>query len=210
MILVGESIWLACGNEIVVVATDDDNVTLAKRWPACERDQIYTLVYSKDLSTVWSLVRLGSTITSWDSNTGSIKQTTDYSQELKIVCCDLVLDPSYVRMSSMECVLDTLWVGLSCGAIVILSAADTPRVLSAFKAHKNTTKCLMEIPQTEVEMKNCAMILSGGYGEVSFISSATTESNGVVMSWEALSAKHFKCIASRYQKYYTNVLPQDQ
>jgi serine/threonine protein kinase len=210
MILVGESIWLACGNEIVVVATDDDNVTLAKRWSACESDQIYTLVYSKDLSTVWSLVRLGSTITSWDSNTGSMKQAADYSQELKIVCCDLILDPSYVRMSSMECVLDTLWVGLSCGAIVILSAADTPRVLSAFKAHKNTTKCLMEIPQTEVEKKDCAMILSGGYGEVSFISNVTSESNGVVMSWEALSAKHFKCIASRYHKYYTNILPQDQ
>ena len=210
MILVGESIWLACGNEIIVVATDDDNVTLAKKWKACESDQIYTLVYSKDTSTVWSLVRTGSTITSWDSNTGCIKQTTNYSQELKIVCCDLSLDPSYVRMASMECVLDTLWVGLSCGAIVILSAEETPRVISFFKAHKSTTKCLMEIPRTEVEKKDCAMILSGGYGEVSFISNATTESNGVIMSWEALSAKHFRCIASRYHKYYTNILPQDQ
>lgn len=210
MILVGECIWLACGNKIVVVETDNDNVTLAKQWEACESDQIYTLVYSKDLSTVWSLVRLGSTISSWDSNTGSIKQTTDYSQQLKIVCCDLSLDPSYVRMSSMECVLNTLWVGLSCGAIVVLSATDIPEVLAAFKAHKNTTKCLMEIPQMDMEWKDGAMILSGGYGEVSFISNATTESNGVIMSWEALPARHFKCIASRYHKYYTNIFPQDQ
>ena len=209
MILVGESIWLACGNEIVIVATDDDNVMLAKRWEACTSDQIYTLVYSKDLSTVWSLVRCGSTITSWDSNTGSEKQITDYSGDLKIVCCDLNIDATYVRMSSMECVLDTLWVGLTCGVIVILAASDSPKVLAFFKAHKSTTKCLMEIPRLDGERQDSAMILSGGYGEVSFISNPTTESNGVVMSWEALSARDFRCIANRYSKYYTNIIPQD-
>ena len=209
MILVGESIWLACGNEIVVVATDDDNVKLAKRWEACTSDQIYTLVYSKDMSTVWSLVRCGATITSWDSNTGAERLVTDYTSELKIICCDLSLDPNYVRMSSMECVLDTLWVGLTCGAVVILSATDAPKVLAFFKAHKSTTKCLMEIPRSDMEHQDCAMILSGGYGEVSFISNSTTESNGVIMSWEALSATDFKCIANRYSKYYTNIIPQE-
>ena len=210
MILVGESVWMACGNEIVVVAADDDKVTVVKRWEASESDHICTMVYSEDLSTVWSLVRLGTTITSWDSNMGCLKQSTNYSQELKIVCCDLSLDPSRVQITSMECILDTLWVGLSSGAIVILSAEDTPQVILFFKAHKKTTECLMKIPQTEVVKEDSSVVLSGGYGEVSFVSNPITESNGVVMTWEALSAEHFRCVASRYHKYYTNILPQEQ
>lgn len=208
MILVGDSIWLSCGNEIIVIATDDDNVTFEKRWEACESDQVYMLVFSKDLSTVWSLVRGGTTITSWDSNTCNMKKVTDFADGLKVICCDLNLDPSYVRMSSMECVLDTLWIGLTSGAIVVLSAADVPKVLTFFRAHKSTTKCLMEIPHTDVAHQDCAIILSGGYGEVSFISNPMTETNGVIMSWEAVSARDFKCLASRYNKYYTNT-PQD-
>ena len=207
MILVGDSIWLGCGNEIVVIATDDENVTLGKRWQASESDQVYTLVLSKDLSTVWSIVRGGATITSWDSNTGSLKNETNFSNDLKIICCDLNLDPSYVRMSSMECILDTLWIGLTSGVIVILSATDVPKVITFFRAHKTATKCLMEIPLTDLLQQDCAMILSGGYGEVSFIANPTTEKNGVIMSWQALSAKDFKCIANRYNKYYTNTAP---
>ena len=211
MILVGESIWLACGNEIVVIGTDDDKVTLEKRWEACENDQIYTLVFSKDSLTVWSLLRSGSTITSWDSNTGNVKDVTNLGNDLKIVCCDLNLDATYIRMSSIACVLDTLWVGLTSGAIVVLSATDTPKVIAFFKAHKSTTKCLMEIPRSsDVTRQDCAMILSGGYGEVSFISNSMTESNGVIMSWQALSARDFKCIAGRYSKYYTNNMLRDQ
>ena len=210
MILVGDDIWLGCGNEIVVIATDDNGVTIEKRWEACQSDQVYTLVFSKDLCTVWSLVRGGTTITSWESNTGNIKNVTDFAENLKIVCCDLSLDPSYVRMSSIESVKDTLWVGLTTGAIVVLSATPTPQVLVCFRAHKSTTKCLMEIPHTDVTHQDCAMILSGGYGEVSFISNSLTQANGVVMSWEALSARDFKCIASRYSKYYTNNISQEQ
>ena len=207
MILVGDSIWLGCGNEIVVIATDDENVTLGKRWQASESDQVYTLVLSKDLSTVWSLVRGGATITSWDSNTGSLKNKTNFSNDLKIICCDLNLDPSYVRMSSMECILDTLWIGLTSGVIVILSATDVPKVITFFRAHKSDIECLMEIPLTDLLQQDCAMILSGGYGEVSFIANPTTEKNGVIMSWQALSAKDFKCTANRYNKYYTNTAP---
>ena len=211
MILVGESIWLACGNEIVVIAADDDDrVTLQSRWEACESDQlVYSLVFSKDSLTVWSLLRSSSLITSWDSNTCGVKDATDLRGDLKIVCCDLNLDASYIRMSSMACVLDTLWVGLTSGAIVILSATDAPKIITYFKAHKSTTKCLMEIPRTELARQDCTMILSGGYGEVSFISNSMTETNGVIMSWQALSARDFKCIANRYNKYYTNNMPRD-
>lgn len=206
MILVGDNIWLGCGNEIIVITTDDDKAAFEKRWVACECDQVYMLVFSKDLSTVWSLVRGGTTITSWDSNTGNMNQVTNFADDLKVICCDLNLDPSYVRMSSIECIKDTLWVGLTSGAIVILTATGTPKVVTYFRAHKSTTKCLMEIPPTDVHVahQDCAMILSGGYGEVSFISNTTTESNGVIMSWEALSARDFKCIANRYNKFYTN------
>ena len=202
MILVGDAIWLCCGNEIMILSADDESVKVEKHWTACDSsDQVYFLVLSKDMSTVWSLVRGGTTITSWDSNGGTMKYKTDFSEDLKVICCDLNSDPSFVRMSSVECVRDTLWVGLTSGAIVILSATDVPKVITFFRAHQSGAKCLMEVPRSD-SRRDCTMILSGGYGEVSYISNPMTEKNGVIMSWQVLSAKDFRCIATRYNKYY--------
>ena len=210
MILVGDAIWLCCGNEIMILSADDESVKVEKHWTACDsNDQVYCLVLSKDMSTVWSLVRGGTTITSWDSNGGTMKYKTDFSEDLKVICCDLNSDPSFVRMSSMECVRDTLWVGLTSGAIVVLSATDVPKVITFFRAHQSGAKCLMEVPRSD-SRRDCTMILSGGYGEVSYISNPMTEKNGVIMSWQVLSAKDFRCIATRYNKYYTNHPTYDQ
>ena len=203
MILVCDAIWLCCGNEIMILSADDECVKVEKYWTACDsNDQVYCLVLSKDMSTVWSLVRGGTTITSWDSNS-NMKYKTDFSEDLKVICCNLNSDLSFVRMSSMECVRDTLWVGLTSGAIVVLSATDVPKVITFFRAHQSSNECLMEVPRSD-SRRNCTMILSGGYGEVSYTSNPMTEKNGVIMSWQVLSAKDFRCIATRYDKYYTN------
>ena len=205
IVVVGDAVWLGCGNEIVILRADEEHLAIIKRWEVgSPTDQLYTLVLSKDVSTVWSLVRGETSITSWDSNTGNMKNKTDFSQDLLVVCCDLNCDPSYVRMSSMQCVKDTLWVGLTCGAIVVFSASDTPKVITFFQAHHNSTKCLMEIPRFDGRQKDYAMIVSGGFGEVSYLSSPMTEKNGVIMSWQALSATELRYVTNRYNKYYIN------
>ena len=201
MIPVGNDIWLSCGNEIVSLNADED-VSVEERWEGCDkRDQIYSLVLSTDGTMVWSLTRGNCTITSWDVSTSSKKHSMDLQEPLKWVCCELNYDPSFLRLVSLVCVNDTLWLGLTCGVIVILSATDQPKKLAHFRAHKNATKCLMEVPLNESASQDSPFVLSGGYGEISSLSNSMTERNGVIMSWQALSAADFQLVWKRYLHY---------
>ncbi len=201
MITIGDVIWLSCGNEIIILNADE-GISEETRWPACdESDKIYALVLSKDASTVWSLVRGNHMITSWDATNGKQKDSVDLSQDLTVICCELNYDPSFLRVISIECVNDTIWLGLTCGVIVVLSATDHPEKILHFQAHKNSTKCLMEVPSGERAGGEVSVILSGGYGEVSLLANALSEQNGVIMSWHALSAKELRLLAQRRWKY---------
>ena len=201
MVSIDDDIWLSCGNEIVVLNADEE-VTIEKRWVACNAsDQIYALVLSKDGTTVWSLIRGSCTVTSWNVSTGEQKGSADLDKDLKWICCELNYDPSFLRLISLECVNDTLWLGLSCGVIVILTATDTPEIIVHFRAHRSATKCLMAVPTSDTGRQEHSIILSGGYGEVSSLSSAMTEQNAVILSWQALSASELSLLAYRYHKY---------
>ncbi len=201
MITFGDVLWLSCGNEIVILNADE-GVSEETRWAACdETDQIYALVLSKDTSTVWSLVRGGHTITSWDATNGKKKDSVDLTRELTVICCELNYDPSFLRVISLECINDTLWLGLTCGVIVILSATDHPEKILHFRAHKHSTKCLMEVPSGDRTSQENSVILSGGFGEVSSVESTVSEQNGVIMSWHALTADEFRLLSERRWKY---------
>ena len=120
-----------------------------------------------------------------------------------MICCELNYDPSFVRMVSIECVSDTLWVGLSCGVIMILSDAEHPGKVIHLKAHKRATECLLKIPQSNDlhQEHDYPTILSGGFGEVSSLSSFTSEQNGVIMLWQAFTANEFSTISKRHSNY---------
>ena len=201
MVSIDDDIWLSCGNEIVILNADEE-VTIEKRWVACDAsDQIYALVLSKDGTTVWSLVRGSCSVTSWNVSTGEQKGVADLDKDLKWICCELNYDPSFLRLISLECVNDTLWLGLSCGVIVILSATDRPEIIVHFRAHHSATKCLMAVPTSDAGRQEHPIILSGGYGEVSSLSTAMTEQNAVILSWQALSAGELTLMSNRSQKY---------
>ena len=201
MMTVGDDVWLSCGNEIVTLNADE-GVNEERRWEACDaNDQIYALILSQDTTTLWCLVRGACTISSWCVNTGKQKGVVDLTMELNIICCELNYDPSFLRLVSLECVNDTLWLGLTCGVIVILTAEDSPEMITYFRAHKNATKVLMEIPVADRANPDNAIILSGGYGEVSSLSNIMTEQNGVIMSWQALSASEFRLLAKRHKQF---------
>lgn len=201
MITVGDVIWLSCGNEIVILNADE-GISEETRWPACDNNnQIYALVISRDASTVWSLLRGSHTITSWDATNGKRKDSVDLTGDLTVICCELNYDPSFLRVISMECINDTLWLGLTCGVIVILSATDRPEKILHFQAHKHSTKCLMEVPNVDQPGQESSIILSGGFGEISLLSNDLSDRNGVIMSWHSLIAKEFKLLAERRWKY---------
>ena len=201
MVSIDDDIWLSCGNEIVILNADEE-VTIEKRWVACDpSDQIYALVLSKDGTTVWSLVRGSYSITSWNVSTGEQKDVAHLDKDLQWICCELNYDPSFLRLISLECVNDTLWLGLSCGVIVILTAQDKPEIIVHFRAHRSATKCLMAVPTSDAGRQEHPIILSGGYGEVSSLSSTMTEQNGVILSWQALSAQEFSLVANRSNRH---------
>jgi serine/threonine protein kinase len=204
MITVNDIIWLSCGNELVILnADDDDEVKVEARWIACSpTETIYRLVLSKDYTTVWSTIRGNQSITSWDVHTGEKKLETDLKEEFCWICCELNYDPTYLRLVSVERVQDTLWLGLTCGVIVVLTATEQPHKITYFRAHRNSPKVIMEVPaEEEGGVSDCPMVLTGGFGEVSSVASNGSEQNGVIMSWHALKAEEFKLVVKRYSEY---------
>ena len=203
MITVSDILWLSCGNELVILNADEE-VTVLKRWDACSvTEQIYRLVLSKDGTIVWSITRGSHFITSWDVHTGTLKHKTDLQEEFHWICCELNYDPTYLRMVSVESVRDTLWLGLTCGVIVVFTATEQPQKITYFRAHRTSPKVIMEIPVEEEggASRDFPMVLTGGFGEISSVASNGSEQNGVIMSWHALKAEDFKLVAKRHSKY---------
>ena len=200
MITVSDIIWLSCGNELVILNADEDGVAVERQWPACIlSDQIYHLVLSKDATIVWSEVRGSLSITSWDVHTGEKKHEIDFSEDIHWICCELNYDPTFLRLASLKCVQDTLWLGLTCGVIVILTASERPEIITFFQAHCSSPKVIMEIPEHEDTTE--PMVITGGFGEVSPVSGNVSEESSIIMSWHAPGAKDFQLLANRQGKY---------
>ena len=203
MVTVSDIFWLGCGNDLVILCAEDE-VIIECRSQVCEpSDQVYAMAISHNTNTVWCITRNSHCITSWDLHSTEQKHIIDLSEHLKWICLELNYDPSYLRMVSIECVSDMLWVGLSCGVILILSDTEQPEKIIHFKAHKLATKCLLKIPQSDDlhQQHNYPMILSGGYGEVSSLSTMASGENGVVMLWHAFTANEFSTTSRRHSKY---------
>lgn len=203
MLTVGDIIWLSCGNELVILDTEDE-ITVEARWDACDpNEQIYALVLSKDATIIWSLVRGELAITSWNVHTGKKKHSVDLSEELNWICCEINYDPTYLRLVSLECVGDTLWLGLTCGVIVILTADEEPKVITNFRAHRSAPKCLLDIPrQGSQVLQDTHVVLSGGFGDIISSSNASSEQNGVIISWQALTTDQFRLVTRRHKEHH--------
>ena len=203
MVTVGDIICLGCSNELVILSAEDE-VTIERRAQVCESsDQVIAMTVSHNTNILWCISRTSHRITSWDLHTTELNQSVDLSEQLKWICCELNYDPMFLRIVSIECISDTLWVELSCGVIMILSDTEQPEKIIHLKAHKQATGCLLKIPQSNDlhQQHDYPMILSGGFGEVSSLSSEASEQNGVVMLWQAFTANEFSTISKRHSNY---------
>ena len=195
MLPIGDFIWVSCGHEIVVLSAYDE-ITVLKRWQACQtNDQVYALVPSKENKSVWSIIRGSLIITCWDVCLGSLLYPVDLSDVLKNICDELMMEFINVRLLSLECSQNVLWLGVSTGIIVLLTATSKPEVITWFRAHRNAIRCLLEIPSLNRE--DFPVVISGGYGEESFIKTQSSWENGVIMSWQSLQSNDLQTVVRR-------------
>ena len=195
MVTVGNDLWIGCGHEIVILDAEPD-VCLRSRLVACDPyDQVYSLLVSPDCSMIWSLTRGKCVISSWSISEQCKLNEVDLSPDLKGVCAETSYDLGYLRLLSQVCCNDTLWVGLTCGAIVLLKASEKPKFLMHLRAHKSSVKCLMQVPATENSRQDSTVVLSGGLGDVSYL--GTYDHMGVAMMWQTLSSREFELLAQR-------------
>ena len=207
MVTTGDTVWVGCGNELVILHAEDE-IKIVQRAMACEPpDHVSLLTVSYNTATAWYITSNSLCITSWDIHTTEQKYITDLSEYLSGIWCELnyVSDPSFLRVVSIECVGDTLWAGLSCGMIIILSDTEQPEIVAHFKAHRHAVEFLQKIPHSNKlhQEHDYSLILSGGFGEVSSLSSMASEQNGVVMLWHAFTAHEFNTISKRHTNYHS-------
>ena len=205
MVMDGDIIWLGCGNELVILRAEVEVMIVHRVQVYESSDQVHAMAISHNTNTMWCLTRSSHNIISWDRHTKEKKHIIDLSEHLHSICCELSYDLSFLRIVSIECVSDTLWIGLSCGVIMILSDIEEPEKIFHFKAHKQSVECLLKILHVHSDdlhqQYDYPLILSGGFGEVSPLSSTASEQNGVVMLWHAFTANELNTISKRHNKY---------
>lgn len=196
MLAVGECLWVVCGNEIIVLCADDDQITIDRRLMACQpNNQVYSLVFSPETSLVWSIIRSSLVLICWYASTCIQAGSIDLTEKLHQICTEANLDTTNIRLLSLECSHDVIWVGVSVGVVVLLTATPQPTVITWFQAHRSNLRCLMKIPDISVD--DFQVVLSGGFGDESYIKTQSSRENGVIMSWEGLSSKELAIVAKR-------------
>ena len=199
MISIGDCLWVTCGHEILILNAYDE-ISIVKRWVACStNDQVYALTPSTESTCIWSIIRGSLEITCWDVNSASECGSIDLANYLLTIYGEGSKGLPNIRLLSLECSQNVLWVGLSSGIIVLLTATRYPKMISWFKAHCSAVRCLIEIPgvNPKVHLEEVPVVISGGYGEVSFINPEVTIKSGVVMSWQSLQSRDLQTIVDR-------------
>ena len=197
MLSVGDCLWVSCGHEMAILSAYDE-IKVVKQWQACNNnDQVYALALSSDNTCIWSIVRGSPVLTCWDVNLALKCGDVNMADKLNAAGMEESRgrDLANIRLLSLECSQNVLWVGLSSGVVVLLTATKSPEIIVWFRAHCSALRCLIEIPGDNAE--EIPLVISGGFGEVSFIQSDLSVKNGVVMSWQSLQSRDLQTIVNR-------------
>ena len=198
MVAISDHLWLTCGNKIFILNADD-SVVVAKSWDGCpQNDEVYSIAVSENQALVWSITRDACCVMSWDVNTCECLHKFDLAPQLATIFNHIRLSGSYTRqLLCIERSKDTLWFGLSCGVIAIFTATKEPQLIAFFRAHRSSSKCLKSIQCANERRGISSMMISGGFGEMSSLSTYISQKHGYVMLWEALSAAEYKLLEKR-------------
>ena len=154
------------------------------------------LSFDPDHNIIWSAHLGGVILSAWDAHNKCHVYDIDTGKHLKIISPD-TKDPDLL-MTAMTPALDTVWVGMSSGHIMVFHEDD---LLTWFHPYEGYVRFLICIPSSGPCEMEKAIVASGGKGFQSLVAGfdhnstegdASTGQSGTVIMWEAFEAKTMK------------------
>ena len=144
---------LSAGDQILFVNLTDLEFD-QRKGVSIDDYRVGNLLLSPDEETVWTVHINGHSISAWNA------------QKRELICpfnshklLDEKIDQMKSRIASVNVVLDTLWVGLISGHILVVSATLPQRALIIMKPYNQMIQCL--VPIYGKDNKNTMMISIG-------------------------------------------------
>ena len=187
-------VWIAHTNCICLLSFDDLSVACCIHRETGQQAYIGQLSFDSDHIIVWS-ANLGSVILSaWDAHNKCHMYDINTGRHLKRIA-DAINDADS-NMTAMTPALDTVWVGMATGHIMVFHEED---LLAWFHPYEGYVRFLTCIPSAGPCGLEKAMVASGGKqfrplveGLNESDKSSSSFESGTLIIWEAYEAKTMK------------------
>ena len=176
-------LWVSTGDQILFVNVTNFEFDQDKKRIDSSAKQVAKLLLSPDEEIVWTVNTNGHSISAWNA----------HKQELmcQFNSCDLLdgkIDHTRSRIMSASVALDTLWVGLISGHILVVSASLPQTVLTVMKPYDAMVEFL--IPVYKQGINSHMMISIGKDYQLEMQSKMKKQKSVDVLLWEVVNAKH--------------------
>ena len=190
-----EYVWIAHTNCICLLSFDDLSVACCIHRETGQQAYIGQLSFHSDHNIVWSAHLGGVILSAWDVHNRCHMFDVDTGRYIKRIS-DAIGDADNI-MTAMTLALDTVWVGMATGHIVVFQKEELLAWFHPYKGYVRFLTCIPSAGPCEMEK---AMVASGGkqfrplvegLDEDSDKSSKSSES-GTLIIWEAYEARTMK------------------
>ena len=176
-------LWVSSGDQILFVNITNLEFDQDRKRIDSNVKQVAKLLLSPNEEIVWTVNTNGHSISAWNAH------------QQKLMCqfnsCNLLdgkIDDNRSRIVSASAVLDTLWVGLISGHILVVSTLLPQTALTIVKPYDNMVEFLVPIYK---QGSNESMIISIGKECQLETRSRTKKQKSVdIVLWEVVDAKH--------------------
>ena len=183
-------LWVSAGDQLLFVNCIDLEFDRIKRGHDINQ-RVGNLLLSPDEETMWSYHINGHSISAWNAQKRELMSSFNSYHLL-----DNEVDQKKSRITSASVVLDTLWVGLISGHILVISATLSQSALMIMKPYNERIDVLVPIHSKD---NNISMITIGkNYQKKSLV--MKQKSLNLVL-WDVVDAKHMlqmKCLSTGY------------
>ena len=197
IVLTQTCLWASTHNQILFLNPESfDKQGVIER----TKHKVGQIMVSDDGDQVWSADIGGVIFSSWNARQCVHICDVDVSVVAEKKCN--VTDPQDQVITVMCTALDTVWIGLASGNIIVFSMNPPGEMLMSFKPYGSYVRFLSATKYPGPCQKEECMIISGGkpyqpddsFKELSdhSVSNHSVDKSGVVILWEVLPAKYMR------------------